>query len=151
MSINFAKLLSVFSTTLTLAALLPGIATAQSSIPDSNSGTPSAPTSTGAPTRHTTVRLDKLPAAQQSAVQALQRDRIKQIVDILDENQKSKLFDSLRKRHKLSTALEDLKLSPDQQTRVDAIMSEYDDKIRSVATEQPSQSTQQATPTTTAP
>ena len=151
MSINFAKLLSVFSTTLTLAALLPGIATAQLPIPDSNTGTPSDPTSTTAPTKHTTVHLDKLPAAQRSAVQALQRDRIKQIVDVLDENQKSTLFDSLRKRHKLTTALEDLKLSPDQQTRVDAIMSEYDNKIRAVATEEPSQSTQQLAPTKTAP
>ncbi len=135
MSINFAKLLSIFSTTLTLAALFPAIATAQSPTPDS--GTPSEPTSTIVPTRPTKIRLDKLPATQRSAVQALQRERITQIVGLLDENQKSKFFDSLRKGHKVSTAIEDLKLNPDLQTRVDAIMSEYDNKIRSVATGQP--------------
>lgn len=151
MGINFAKLLSVFSTTLTFA-VLQGIAIAQSPIPDSTNGTTSAPTSTTAPTSPIPAQVNELSAPQRSAIQqSLLRERNRQIIAILDENQKSKFYEALRKRRRLSTSLEDLKLSPNQETRINAIINDYNNKINAVRTGQPSNSTQQITPTTTAP
>ncbi|MBR8836090.1 MAG: hypothetical protein DSM106950_19210 [Stigonema ocellatum SAG 48.90 = DSM 106950] len=148
MSINSPKILSVLSTTLTLAAFLPGIAIAQLSIPDSTS----APTSTTAPTNPTPAKVNELSAQQRSAIQqALLRERNTRIIEILDEKQKNKFYEALRKRRRVSTALEDLKLSPEQENRVNAVISEYNNKMKAVATGQPLQSTQQTTPTTTAP
>jgi hypothetical protein len=70
------------------------------------------------------------------------RERTQQIISVLDENQKSKFYEGLRKRRKLSKALEDVTLSPEQQSRISAIISQYNDKINAVATGQPTQPTQ---------
>jgi Spy/CpxP family protein refolding chaperone len=130
------KLLSLLSTTLTITALLPGIATAQSSPPSG-------------PTKATSVNLNKLPEAQRAEVQSLLRQRTEQIVEILDENQKSKFYDGLRKRHKLTKALEDLNLTPEQESRINSIINDYNNKINAVTTGQPLQPTQQQAPPTT--
>lgn len=130
------KLLSLLSTTLTITALLPGIATAQSSPPSG-------------PTKATSVNLNKLPEAQRAEVQSLLRQRTEQIVEVLDENQKSKFYDGLRKRHKLTKALEDLNLTPEQESRINSIINDYNNKITAVTTGQPLQPTQQQTPPTT--
>ena len=148
MGINSAKLLSVFSTTLTLA-VLPGIAIAQSPIQGSTDSTISAPTST-TPTGPTPAQANELSPEQRSAIkQALLRDRNTQIIEVLDEKQKNKFYEALRKRRRLSTALEDLNLSPDQQTRVNAIISEYNNKVQSFGTGKPSKSKPQGIPNTT--
>jgi Spy/CpxP family protein refolding chaperone len=131
------KLLSLLSTTLTITALLPGIATAQSSPPPSG------------PTKATSVNLNKLPEAQRAEVQSLLRQRTEQIVEVLDENQKSKFYDGLRKRHKLTKALEDLNLTPEQESRINSIINDYNNKITAVTTGQPLQPTQQQAPPTT--
>lgn len=130
------KILSLLSTTLTITALLPGIAIAQSSPPSG-------------PTKATSVNLNKLPEAQRAEVQSLLRQRTEQIVEVLDENQKSKFYDGLRKRHKLTKALEDLNLTPEQESRINSIINDYNNKITAVTTGQPLQPTQQQTPPTT--
>lgn len=129
----------MLSTTL-IIAVLPGIAIAQSPIQDSTNGTTSAPTSTTDPASSTPAQVNELSPVQRSAIQqALLRERNKQIIDILDDNQKNKFYEALRKRRRLSTAIEDLKLKPDQETRVNAVISEYNNKIRSLSTGQQSQ------------
>ncbi|MBO3462834.1 hypothetical protein G7B40_005910 [Aetokthonos hydrillicola Thurmond2011] len=144
MGINSAKFLCVFSTTITLAALLPGTATGQLSLPGSNPEPDSAPSPPPAPasTKPTTIQLNKLPVEQRAVIQSLMRERTQQIISVLDENQKSKFYEGLRKRRKLSKALEDVTLSPEQQSRISAIISQYNDKINAVATGQPTQPTQ---------
>jgi|GEM_PF-1901220 hypothetical protein len=152
MRINSAKILSVFSTTLTLIVLLPGITTAQLSIPGSPDGTTTAPNSTAAPTNSAPSQLNDLTPEQRTAIrQTLLRERNQQIIEILDDNQKDKFYEGLRKRRKLSTTLEDLNLTPDQQSRLNTVLSEYNNKLQMLTTGKPSKSPQQTTPTTTTP
>ncbi|MBD2776782.1 hypothetical protein [Iningainema tapete] len=137
MGINCA-ILSFFCATMTLA-ILPGIANSQSPIPTTETTAPANPAST---------QVNELTPQQRGAVlQSLLRQRNVQIIEILDENQKSKFYEALRKRKKLVTALDELKLTPEQENRVNAIIGEYNAKVQAVKSGQPPQST----PRTTAP
>lgn len=139
MGINSVKLLSFFCTTLTLTVLLPGIASSQSPIPT---------TDTTAPANPTPAQVNEISPQQRGAIlQSLLRQRNIQIIEILDENQKSKFYEMLRKKRSVSRNIEDLKLTPEQENRFNAIISEYNAKVQAVKSGQPLPSG----PRTTAP
>jgi hypothetical protein len=152
MGMNSTKFLCVFFTTLAVTAFLPGVAIGQLPEPGSNSDPNSAPPPPPAgSTKPTSIQLNKLPPEQRALVQSLLRERTKQIIDVLDENQKSQFYEGIRKRHKLSTALENVKLSPEQESRINAIVNEYNNKINAVTTGQSTQPSQQTVPSPTTP
>lgn len=137
MGINCA-ILSSLCAILTFA-VFPGIANSQSPIPT---------TDTTAPANPTPAQVNELSPQQRGAIlQSLLRQRNIQIIEILDENQKSKFYEILRKNRRLSRYIDDLKLTPEQENRVNAIISEYNAKVQAVKSGQPPQST----PRTTAP
>lgn len=160
MFISLTKFLTAFSTSLALAALIPSISLAQTTTTPSGSTTgdttsPVAPTTpsgssggsnsmTGGTTTSPNVpsgtrRSTKRP--QNPQVQAVRRQEMKDILASLDQNQKEKFIEQVRKGKKPESVLDSLNLKPDQQTRIQTIMSEANTKITNLRSAQPSSST----------
>lgn len=164
MSISLTKFLTAFSTSLALAALVPSISLAQTTT-NPSSGTmtgggtttsPVAPTTpsgssggsmTGGTMTPTNVpsgaRRSSTKRPQNPQVQAVRRQEMKDILASLDQNQREKFIEQVRKGKKPETALDSLNLKPDQQTRIQTIMSEANTKVTNLRSAQPSSSTMQ--------
>ena len=154
MSISLTKFLTAFSTSLALAALVPSISLAQTTTSPSGSMTggttsPVAPmtpsgSSGGSMTGGTMAPgTGRVKHTQTPQVQAVRRQEMKDILAALDKDQQEKFITQIRQRKKPETALESLNLKPDQQTRIQAIMSEANTKIANLKSAQPSSSMMQ--------
>ncbi len=165
MSISLTKFLTAFSTSLALAALVPSICLAQASnnLPfgsttggttspiapttpsgssgGSNSTTGGTPSSPNVPsgTRRSTKR------SQDPRVLAVRRQEITDILAVLNQNQdqREKFIEQIRKGKKPDAAVENLKLQPEELSRIQAIMSQANTAITNLRSGQPSSSTSQ--------
>lgn len=135
MAFNSTKRMSLFSTTLALATLLPGIAfAAPAKPPASMSSATNAPTS-NAPNQPASGRQQmRLTPQQRQHLQALRAERDRKIEAVLTPSQRTQLAKALQSGQKMGPALQSLNLTAAQKTQIQSINRTYHQQTRALAT-----------------